>query len=134
MVNAIILIVRNSVMVSLLQQDEAALSMIGSTKMNTDIKDLLTKAAKNAGYGEITWSSNGHGAYISARKTVWVPHLDDGDSTRLADAMGMNIDYFTGAILIGDDTAQRTYDFTPHNLPELRMAVLRAAAESTKGE
>ena len=95
--------------------------------MTTDnIKDLLIAASRKAKY--ILYSI-GDRYYFDGTDEEWQPHLDDGDCLRLADALGMDIipNYGGGGIgCVVLNTKQ--YIFTPHNLLELRMAVLRAAA------
>ena len=100
--------------------------------MTDNIKDLLMRAAKNAGH-DIAFNQFGEGPYFcglpkAPEPTYWLPHLDDGDSTRLADAMGMDIGFKLGIVSHNG----KWYKFTPHNLPELRMAVLRAAAAKSQ--
>ena len=98
--------------------------------MTTDLKDLLTRAAKGAGY-KIERFNPPDGILVWLGKnpevlTLWQPHLDDGDCLRLADAMEFMLALDSGEIWSGTELVAT---FTPHNREELRMAVLRAAAE-----
>lgn len=99
--------------------------------MTDNIKDLLTRAAKGAGYnvyivGEDFWLITETDTTVSTAK--WQPHLDDGDSTRLADVVGMAIDHLSGVVTAPNIHVAEL--FTPRYPEERRMAVLRAAAES----
>ena len=62
-------------------------------------------------------------------ETGWQPHLDDGDCLRLAVALDITI--ARGVAMRSINGEMKVFTFPPKDLPELRMAVLRAAAEGT---
>ena len=112
--------------------------------MNT--KELLEKAAKAAGikgnYFESEYPTESgilddDSFDEDTCALFWQPHLDDGDSARLADALEINIRYLEYGLRVYVDTGRHHAEYyKDHNNSRSaarRMAVLRLAAQMGDG-
>lgn len=107
--------------------------------MNAELKDLLTPAAKACGHEVARVADDGDGLLLVGVQDVWRPHLDDGDSRRLAVKLRLRVvcgefkatcDWWASdGITLLD--AQEPVGSDP--CAATRLVVLKAAAQIGKG-
>lgn len=99
-----------------------------------DDKELLERAAKAAGYGELRILDD---SSIIVNSRRWNPLADDGDALRLAVKLGIDISFMLANAVaqtitgIGEhDTVVETHEqIYPDSCAATRRAIVRAAAE-----
>lgn len=101
---------------------------------NKEFKELLTLAAKAAGYRLCHFGCPFQGAFVAddlkGRSFYWNPRDSMEDAFKLASHFGMIIDFACGTVMIGHSPdLWRLRSFTPGNTVEACSAILRAAAE-----